>query len=107
LLAGGVAVQGTRAIEDYTAQVIREQLVISRLLNDVQVEQNALASILQRLSHPAGDVKTDELLASLDSADRALNRITDLAGATQEAELWRTLQADVGQFSATLRSAIQ
>jgi len=106
VLAGGVALQGTRAIEEGTAQVIREELVISRLLNDVQVEQNALAAILHRISHPTGTVPRDELLASLDSADRALNRIADLAAETPEAELWRTLQQGVSQFSTTLRGAM-
>jgi len=106
-LAGAVAVSGTRAIEDDTADVVREQLLIARLLNDVQVEQNALASILHRISHAPESLGHEELLRSLNDADTALSRIADSAAVTPEAQLWRTLNEEVRRFSATLRDALE
>jgi signal transduction histidine kinase len=106
-VAGLVAVQGTRAIEEDTAKVIREQLVRARLQGDLQAEQNTLAAILYRLMHKPDSKDRAKLLLDLESADRELARVAVSAAQTHEASRWSKLNDSVQQFSRRARAAIQ
>ncbi|MEO8096553.1 MAG: sensor histidine kinase [Acidobacteriota bacterium] len=106
-LAGLVAIRGTRAIEDDTARVVREQLVIARLLNDVQAEQNTLAAVLHQVAHMPDTMNREQLLESLGNADRALTRIAASAATTPESGQWRDLEMTVRQFSGGVLRAIR
>jgi signal transduction histidine kinase len=106
-LADVVAVRSTRTIEDDTRQVVREQLVMARLLNDVQAEQNTLAAVLHQMAHMPEKVNRDALLRSLENADRALSRSARAASATPEAQQWRNLENTVRAFSADVAKVIR
>jgi signal transduction histidine kinase len=104
--AGVVAVQGTRAIEDDTARVVREQLVMARLLNAAQAGQNMLAAVLHQLSSvPEAD--EEQLLHDLEAADNALDRVAQSASATPEAKLWNSLHRAERSFSSGVRDSIK
>jgi signal transduction histidine kinase len=104
--ASVVAVRGTRAIEDDTARVVREQLVIARLLNEVQAGQNTLAAVLHQLSRTPGAPNQPRLLRDLEAADSALERVADSASSTPESSRWRDLHAAVQSFSQGVHGAI-
>jgi signal transduction histidine kinase len=106
-LADVAAVRGTRAIEDDTSQVVREQLVMARLLNDVQAEQNTLAVVLHQMAHMPETINREALLRSLENADRALGRSARAASATAEAQEWKTLESTVREFSADVAKVIR
>lgn len=106
-LADIEAVRGTRAIEDNTAQVGREQLIIARLLNDVQAEQNTLAVVLHQIAHMPDAMNREDLLRRLREADLALQRSAKSAEATPEAQEWRTLESTVRGFSQDVADVIR
>ncbi len=106
-VAGVVAVQGARAIEDSTARVAREQLVIARLLNEAQAGQNMLAAVLHQLTRVPGNPDEDDLLQDLETADAQLNRVGKSASATSESGRWSALLESERVFSSGVRKAIQ
>lgn len=106
-LADIEAIRGTRAIEDNTAQVGREQLTIARLLNDVQAEQNTLAVVLHQMAHMPDAMNREDLLRKLQEADQALERSAKSAASTPEAQEWRTLEATVRAFSKDVAAVIR
>ena len=105
--AGVVAVQGSRAIEDDTARVVREQLVMARLLNDAQAGQNMLAAALHQLSRAPGKADEVQLLKDLEAADAALDRVAQSASSTPEARQWTLLHRAERSFSGSVRESIQ
>ncbi len=105
--AGVVAVQGTRAIEDDTARVVREQLVMARLLNGAQAAQNMLAGVLHQLSRMPEGVDEVQLLSDLEKADAELDRVAQTASATPEAPQWNALHRAERSFSGGVRDAIR
>jgi len=105
-LAGFVAVRGTRAIEDDSAQVVKEQLAMARLLNDVQAGQNTMAAVLHQLAPGQDSIDRTALIAELESADRALSSIAAGAIGTPEALKWRELQVAVDSFSKGVKQAV-
>ncbi|MEO5925717.1 MAG: sensor histidine kinase [Bryobacteraceae bacterium] len=105
--AGVVAVQGTRAIEDDTARVVREQLVMARLLNAAQAGQNMLAAVLHQLSRAPETADEHQLLKDLETADNALDRVAQSASATPEARQWNALHQAERSFSTGVRESIK
>jgi signal transduction histidine kinase len=101
-----VAIRGTRAIEDDTAKVVREQLVMARLLNDAQAGQNTLAGVLDQLTRTQGAANQEQLLRELESADAALDRVAQSASPTPEAARWAALHEAERAFSVGVREAI-
>lgn len=106
-LAGFVAVRGTRAIEADAAQVVREQLSMARLLNDVQAGQNTMAAVLHQLAPGQDSIDRVALLAELEYADKALSSVAASASGTPEAARWRDLQRAVVSFSKGVREAVE
>ena len=106
-LADFAAIRGTQAIEDDTAQVGREQLIIARLLNDVQAEQNTLALVLHQMAHMPDSVSRDELLRQLAEADQELERSAKAAATTPEGPEWSALETTVRDFSRDLAEAVR
>ncbi len=105
--AGFEALRSTRLIESDAAQVGREQLAMVRLLNDVQAAQNTLASLLHQLAPNHQSLGRARLLADLDTANRALAKVSAEAAGTPEGLLWRDLDAAVKEFSRGVRAALQ
>ncbi|MEI9814375.1 MAG: sensor histidine kinase [Acidobacteriota bacterium] len=102
-----VAVQGARAIEDDTAKVAREQLVMARLLNETQAGQNMLAGVLHQLTRMPGAPDEAQLFRDLEAADSALDRVARSASSTAEAARWTALLQSERTFSGGVRDAIQ
>lgn len=105
--AGAVAVQGTRAIEDDTARIGREQLVMARLLNDAQAGQNMLAGVLHQLSRAPEQADEARLLHDLETADASLDRVAQSAASTPEASQWAALHNAERSFSSGVRASFR
>lgn len=106
-LADVAAVRGTRAIEDDTRRVVREQLVMARLLNDVQAQQNTLAAVLHQMTHMQGSIDRERLLRSLEKADRELGYSAGAAASAPEAYEWKLLEKTVREFSADVAKVLR
>lgn len=99
-MAGLVAVRGTRAIEVNAAQLVGEQLLVARLLNEVQAEQDSQTAVLHQLTRKRDRLDRESILKQLDDTDRALERAAAATASTPEAKLWRQLQLKAASFSA-------
>jgi signal transduction histidine kinase len=106
-VAGALAVEGARAIEDNTAKVAREQLVSAQLLNDAQAGQSMLAAVLHQLTRLPGDAEEDQLVKDLETADAQLDRVAKSASATSESGRWSALLESERIFSRGVRQAVR
>ena len=102
-----LAVRGTRAIQADAETVLREELNITRLLNEVQVEETAMAMVLHRLTRHEMPADRQELLQELSDADQAVARAARIAQQTPEAARWRDLAAIAADFTKAARTVIE
>lgn len=101
-----VAIRDSQAIRRGTAIVAREQLVMARLLHEVQVQQNALTEILHRLANLSEGRRTTHLLGDLDAADETMEALMSEAGNFQPDESWEVLAHDIQAFTSEAREAV-
>ncbi|HYI92749.1 MAG TPA: sensor histidine kinase [Bryobacteraceae bacterium] len=102
-----IAVRGTRAIQVHADTVVREELTIARLLNEVQAEEMTLTAVLHRLIDRNGNPDPPTLLRELTEADQAVTRAAQSAQHSPEAAQWLELQHTAKQFTAAVRQALE
>ncbi len=103
LAAAFVAVRSTRSIKDNAASLVEEQLVSTRLIDEVQREQGTLSAVLDNLAHDPDSVDRERILAQLNESERHIARIVAAAAGTQEQPLWRELKHASAAFSGEAR----
>lgn len=101
-----VVTRESQAIRRGHALVAQEQLVMARLLHELQVEQNALTEILHRLVNLSAEGGPTDLMEDLQAVDDALAAL--LGGGAQLAPdpSWQALQADIQAFTTAAREAV-
>lgn len=105
-IAGLVAVRDSHAIRRSAGGLVQEQLLIARLLNEVQVEENALTEVLHSLTRTPQTLDRSALLRELVEADQSVARLAVDAATTPKARVWRQLEQSVRSFSKEARSAL-
>lgn len=105
-IAGLVAVRDTRAIRRSAGGLVQEQLLIARLLNEVQVEENTLTEVLHRLTRTPQTIDRTALLHELVEADQSVARLAVDAATTPKAKVWQQLELSVRTFSTEARAAL-
>ncbi len=105
-LAGLIAVRDTRAIRSSAAGLVKEQLLIARLLHEVQVEENTLTEVLHRLVRTPQTLDRSVLLRELGEADQTLARLAIDAKLTRKATIWKYLETTAREFSNQARQAL-
>jgi signal transduction histidine kinase len=105
-IAGLVAVRDSHAIRRSAGGLVQEQLLIARLLNEVQVEENTLTEVLHRLTRTPQTLDRSALLRELVEADQSVARLAVDAATTPKARVWRQLEQSVRSFSKEARSAL-
>jgi signal transduction histidine kinase len=105
--AGFLAVREGRAIRASAAELVREQILITRLLHEAQVEEDALALVLHRLTRTEDPAARRTLMDELTAADQAIARLADEASSTPQAQPWRTLADSTRAFSAQVRATLE
>ncbi len=103
LAAGFISVQNIRYIKENVADLVGEELVATRLLDDVQQEQAALTAVFYKLSRDPEQVDREKVLSQLDDADRRLEEIGQSVAGTPEEPLWNELKQASSAFSAEAR----
>jgi signal transduction histidine kinase len=98
-VAGLAAVREGRAIRASAAALVREQILLTRLLHEAQVEEDALALVLHRLARSVDKQERVVQLRELEAADEAVERLARDAAATPQAAQWARLAATAGAFS--------
>ena len=105
-IAGLVAVRDSHAIRRSAGGLVQEQLLIARLLNEVQVEENTLTEVLHRLTRTPQTLDRSASLRELVEADQSVARLAVDAATTPKARVWRQLEQSVRSFSKEARSAL-
>jgi signal transduction histidine kinase len=106
LAAAGVAVQNNREIQSDASDLIREQSLTARLMNQMRVEQTALNAVFYQLIRDPEDVDKGELIRQLETAGDSLGRLARNAAATPEAKLWQQLDFSAQLFAAESKRLI-
>jgi signal transduction histidine kinase len=101
--AAFVGVNSANLIKESTAELVRTELVTTRLIDELQREQDTLNATFYKLSRGPELVDRERVLAQLDSADQAVGHIVQEAGATPQADLWRRLDTTTRAFSTEAR----
>ncbi|MCX6840433.1 MAG: sensor histidine kinase [Verrucomicrobia bacterium] len=98
--AGLIAVRQSQRIRQSVAALARDQLLIARLVHDVQMEENAMTEVLHQLAQlQPRQPDHAALLRDLDESDRQLARLSVEAQEAAGEELWRDLEARVKAFT--------
>jgi signal transduction histidine kinase len=101
--AAFVGVNSAQLIKESTAELVRSELVTTRLIDELQREQDTLNATFYRLSRGPELVDRARALAQLDAADQAVGRIVHEAEGTPQANLWRQLDTATRAFSTEAR----
>lgn len=102
--AAFVGVNSAQLIKESTAELVRSELVTTRLIDELQREQETLNATFYRLSRGGPELLDRErALAQLDTADEAIDRIVQEASGTPEAALWSKLNTATHAFSTESR----
>lgn len=105
-MAGLVAVRDSHAIRLSSAGLVKEQLLIARLLYEVQAEEDALAHVLHLLVKSEDATSRSRVLDDLKEADRDVSRLAIEAAQTPHAGEWRKLAHATQAFSNTAKQAL-
>jgi len=103
IAAGIIGLKSAQLIQENSAEIVHNGLVTTRLIDELQREQDTLNAAFDKLSRGPALSERERLLAQLDEADGAVERIVSEAAGTPEAELWRQLSSAVQGFSSEAR----
>jgi signal transduction histidine kinase len=92
-----------RLIAASAKTLVRNQLVIVQLLDEVQREQNVLNAAFYRLSNQQSTVDRQDVLADLDQTDEEINKMVANESAGDDADEWNNLQRAMHDFSQEAR----
>jgi signal transduction histidine kinase len=103
LAAAVIGVQNLRAIKGNVAGVVSQELVATRLIDDIQHEQAALSAVFSKLSRDPESVNRERVMSELDAADDRIEQIVASVAGTPDAPLWNELQKASAEFSGEAR----
>jgi signal transduction histidine kinase len=105
--AGLIAVRQSQRIRSSVAALARDQLLIARLVHDVQMEENAMTEVLHQVAefHPVSP-ENDKLLRNLEQSDLQLSRLADEARVIAGEKVWVDLESSVKAFTAAARQVL-
>jgi signal transduction histidine kinase len=101
--AGLVGVKSAQLIQESAAELVHNELVTTRLIDELQREQDTLNAAFYKLTEEPEEAEPDRLLAQLDGADQAVGRIVQEASGTPQADLWAQLNGAAHAFSLEAR----
>lgn len=104
-MAGLVAVRDSREIRLSATSLVKDQLLIARLLHEAQAEEDALALALYRLTTEASAQERLKRIEELKEADKTVARLTRQAERTPNAAEWRLLAQATQEFSREAEKA--
>ncbi len=103
LAAAIVGVRSVRSIQENAANLVREQAVTNRLIDELHSQQTTLAEVFSVLARDPDSVDYDRIMAQLDEADRDIGRISTEGAQTAESPLWTRLKRSSTDFSREAR----
>jgi len=102
LAAGFIGVTHIHAIQESATSLFEEQLVTTRLIDELQREQGTLSAVFYHLEQGPESVDREAILAQLNTADEHIDRIISSMAASRD-PLWGELRSASASFSAAAR----
>ncbi len=104
--AAFISVSNARSIAASAAGLVSDQLVIARLLDEVEREQEVLNAAFYRLSRFPDMVDRERVLADLDQTDQEIARLVAQAHGSSSEAAWNSLERAVLDFSHEARELL-
>jgi len=103
VLAAAIGVSNARSTARSADGLVADQLVITRLLDEMEREQEVLNNAFYRLSRTPENVDVKQMLADLDQTDRDIEEQVRKSGNGAERDVWLNLDRAVHEFSREAR----
>src|SRR5580698_8117593 len=104
--AAVIGVHNARSITQSTAGLVADQLVITRLLDEVEREQEALNAAFYRMSRTPEKVDRAKVLAALDETGGQVAILVQRARGGPDEAAWNALERAVLDFSTEARQLL-
>jgi len=104
--AAVIGVHNARSITASTANLVADQLVITRLLDEVEREQEALNAAFYRISRAPENVDRAKVLAALDQTGGEVALLVQKARGSPDEAAWNALNRAVLDFSTEARQLL-
>lgn len=104
---GAVVLRKVSVVREAADRIVDEQLLMARLLQEVQGEEKALTEALYRATRLPSSVNRDDLLAELDRTDSVFHRLARESSGTPDAQVWRELLVSTSSFTAEMRRVLR
>src|SRR5262249_16792654 len=101
-----IEVNNARAITGSAAELVNNQLVAARLLDEVERGQGVLSGVLYRVCNSREEANRERLLADLDQTDNEVHRMVAEAQGSRTEEAWNNLERAVVDFSQNAREVL-
>lgn len=103
LAASVVGLRSIHSIQENAADLVREQSVTNRLIDELHSQQMSLSEVFSVLARDPDSVDYDKIMAQLDEADRDIDRISAEGAKTPESRLWARLKSSSTAFAREAR----
>ncbi len=104
--AAVIGVHNARSITASTEALVADQLVITRLLDEVEREQEALNAAFYRMSRTPENVDRAKVLAALDQTGGEVQVLVEKARGGPDEAAWNELERAVLDFSTEARQLL-
>jgi len=104
--AAAIGVNNARSIARNSADLVSDQLVITRLMDEVEREQEVLNTAFYRLTRTPESVDRATVLADLDETDRNIGELLASASGGPDRQIWRDLSVATMNFSSEARKLL-
>jgi signal transduction histidine kinase len=104
--AAVIGVHNARSITASTEALVADQLVITRLLDEVEREQGALNAAFYRMSRAPENVDRAKVLAALDQTGGEVAMLVEKARGGPDEAAWNALERAVLDFSTEARQLL-
>ena len=103
LASGYISVYNAQQIRASADRLAGEQVVTTRLIDEIHREQGALNAVFTNLNQEPGSVDRDDILSQLTEADRVIEQIVAAGSGTKDEPLWKELRLAATDFTAEAR----
>ena len=105
-ISGRIVVREVRGIRGNVAELAREQVLVARLVNDIQLEENAMTGIILQIAQGStGADESDALFRNLRESASALVAVAEEARGAGGDAFWSELESLARAFREGARAA--
>jgi signal transduction histidine kinase len=106
MAAAVIGVNNARSIASSSADLVADQLVITRLMDEVEREQEVLNAAFYRLTRTPETVDRANVLADLNQTDENISQLVARANASPDRQIWENLDRAARDFSTEARKLL-